>query len=138
MKANRCALCPQYQVLFSFDTQSNITTVADHDPVFIWGKSLPYCTSRPHNGIAQKHTHTHTKSVQADTNAKLSFVILIFRICLSHHPHRAGCYRGCGHHHCLHFLQVIVKPHLTPTTGAAGLNRLLTLDFLVTIHLEKQ
>lgn len=45
--------CPQYQVLFSFDTEFNTTTVAQNDPSFIWGKQLP--NYKPDKGTAHKH-----------------------------------------------------------------------------------
>ncbi|XP_028263500.1 heat-stable enterotoxin receptor-like [Parambassis ranga] len=32
----------KYNILFTFDTEYNITTVVETDPFFIWGKRLPY------------------------------------------------------------------------------------------------
>ena len=48
----------QYDVLFSFDTEYNQTTVVKADPSFIWGKRLP--DYKPERGMAKTHTHTAT------------------------------------------------------------------------------
>ncbi|XP_028990788.1 guanylyl cyclase C isoform X2 [Betta splendens] len=39
-----------YEILFTFDTQYNVTTVTDDNPSFIWGKRLP--NSIPAQGLA--------------------------------------------------------------------------------------
>ncbi|TNN04124.1 hypothetical protein fugu_001153 [Takifugu bimaculatus] len=42
----------KYELLFSFDTELNITTVAQNNPAFIWGKTLP-------NYIPDKESASH-------------------------------------------------------------------------------
>uniref|UniRef100_A0AAX7TA97 Guanylate cyclase n=1 Tax=Astatotilapia calliptera TaxID=8154 RepID=A0AAX7TA97_ASTCA len=46
-----------YDILFTFDTERNKTTVVEEAPKFIWGKRLP--NNMPDSGTS-KDTHTHT------------------------------------------------------------------------------
>lgn len=46
---------PQYQLLFTFDTETSYTHVVETNPAFIWGKKLPNVT--PDRG---KHTLLYT------------------------------------------------------------------------------
>uniref|UniRef100_A0A3P9CUY6 Guanylate cyclase n=1 Tax=Maylandia zebra TaxID=106582 RepID=A0A3P9CUY6_9CICH len=47
----------KYDILFTFDTERNKTTVVEEAPKFIWGKRLP--NNMPDSGTS-KDTHTHT------------------------------------------------------------------------------
>lgn len=47
----------QYRLLLSFDTETNVTTVMEKDPAFIWGQRLP--EFKPEYGKT-KHTYTYT------------------------------------------------------------------------------
>ena len=52
---------PQYDLLFTFDTEHSITQVDEANPSFIWGNKLP--DARRHgNTHTHTHTHTHTRT----------------------------------------------------------------------------